>query len=69
MECLFCGDIEKNYKPEPGKDIICSTCVQILVTADQTDLKQAHVKSIDKGQPVTIPTKRAGTYKIILMKH
>jgi hypothetical protein len=35
MECLFCNDLEPNYQPEPGKDFICSQCVQLLLSADQ----------------------------------
>jgi hypothetical protein len=47
--CLFCNGLEKKYKPGPGKFFICSQCVQILLSADQADLKRAHNKAIDKG--------------------
>ena len=48
MECLFCGDFETNYKPDPGTDFICSTCVQLFLGADQKELKTAYKKAIDK---------------------
>ena len=35
--------------PQTENDFICSQCVQMLLTADQQDLKKAHVKAIDKG--------------------
>ena len=47
--CLFCNGQEKNYKPEPNKDFICGSCVQLLLGADQDDLKRAHAKAIKKG--------------------
>ena len=49
--CLFCNGLEKKYKPEPGKFFICSQCVQLLLSADQSDLKRAHRKAIEKGYP------------------
>ena len=49
MPCLFCGSQEKNYKPD--KDFICSRCVQLLLGADQNDLRKAHAKAIEKGYP------------------
>ena len=47
--CLFCSDMEPNYKPETGNDFICSRCVQMLLEADQQDLKRAHTKALEKG--------------------
>jgi hypothetical protein len=49
MCCLFCNGQEKNYKPEPNKDFICGSCVQLLLGAEQDDLKRAHAKAIKKG--------------------
>ncbi len=49
VTCLFCNDLEKNYQPEQGKDFICSHCVQMLISADQADLKRAYTKAIEKG--------------------
>jgi len=49
MSCLFCNGEEKNYKPEPGKDYICSLCVILLGDADQEDLKRALAKAEEKG--------------------
>jgi hypothetical protein len=49
MGCLFCCDPEPNYKPETGNDFICSLCVQILLAADQEDLKRAYGKAIERG--------------------
>ncbi len=43
--CLFCN--EQVYKTDA--DYICGSCVQLLLEADQTDLKQAHAKVIKKG--------------------
>jgi hypothetical protein len=47
--CLFCKDPEKNYKPAPGIEFICSRCVLLLADAGQDDLKQAYAKALDKG--------------------
>ena len=47
--CLFCNETEKNYKPDPDVDFICGICVQLLLRADQNDLKKAYVKAIEKG--------------------
>ena len=47
--CLFCNEPEKNYKPGPDVDFVCGTCVQLLLRADQEDLKKAHAKAIEKG--------------------
>ena len=49
--CLFCNKTEKNYKPDPDVDFICGTCVQLLLRADQEDLKKAHKKALDEGDP------------------
>ena len=47
--CLFCNSPEINYKPQANVDFICSRCVQMLLGADQEDLKRAHTKAIDMG--------------------
>ena len=49
MECLFCGLPEKGYRPDPDKGFICSSCVQILLSADQKDLNRAYFKALEKG--------------------
>ena len=49
MSCLFCNLPEPNYKQDPQVDFICGTCVQLLLRADQEDLKKAYVKAIEKG--------------------
>ena len=49
MNCLFCCDADTDDKPEAGRDLICPLCVQILLAADQKDLRRAHVKAIEKG--------------------
>lgn len=49
MGCLFCGLSEKAYWPDAGKEYICSKFVQLLLSADQEDLYQAHKKAILKG--------------------
>ena len=49
MDCLFCGDLEKNYKPDPGNDFICSLCVQLFTGVSQKELKRAYDKANDKG--------------------
>ncbi|HUT44543.1 MAG TPA: hypothetical protein VMW95_09415 [Desulfobacterales bacterium] len=51
MGCLFCNCQEPNYKPGPDVDFICSSCVQLLLGADQDDLHKAHAKAIEKGYP------------------
>ena len=48
--CLFCNREEgRGYRP--GKDIefVFSRCIQLLLPAEQMDLKRAHTKAIDKG--------------------
>ncbi len=49
--CLFCNRLEKKYKPESDKYFICSRCVQILLSADQAELKRSYSKAIEKGYP------------------
>ena len=49
MGCLFCNKEEKAYKPHDGVDFICSQCVQMLIAADQAELKRAYDKAIEKG--------------------
>ena len=51
MLCLLCNGTDKSYKPEPDKDFICGSCVQLLLRADQDDLKQAYAKAIEKEYP------------------
>ena len=48
-ECLFCNGPEKAYTPSKHFDFVCSTCVQLILNADQDDLKRAHAKAIEKG--------------------
>ena len=62
MGCLFCGNLEKDYKPDPGNDFICSKCVQILLSAGSEGLMQAHELSIEKGC-----TNKAGAIESFLM--
>lgn len=48
--CLFCNREEGHgYRPGKKIDFICSSCVQILLSAEQVHLKRAHKKAIDKG--------------------
>jgi len=49
MNCLFCNDQEKKYKPEANTNSICGSCVQLLFNADQDDLLKAHKKALEKG--------------------
>ena len=49
MNCLFCGGMEKDYKPAKGVDYICSSCVLLLADANQDDLQRAYVKARAKG--------------------
>ena len=51
MRCLFCSGAIKNFRPQAGNDFICSRCVQILLGADQRDLKKAYTKAIACGYP------------------
>ena len=47
--CLFCGRPEKGYKPSKSADFICSMCVQLLLAADQNELKRAYEKAVRLG--------------------
>ncbi|MFH2061063.1 MAG: hypothetical protein ABIJ59_19525 [Pseudomonadota bacterium] len=49
MFCLFCSKPEKTYAPKD--DFICSSCVQMLLVADQEELKRAHALAFEKGYP------------------
>jgi len=49
MVCQFCGFPEPGYRPGADKEFICSTCVLLLVAADQPELKQAYDKALEKG--------------------
>ena len=49
MNCLFCCDADTDDKTEPGKDLICPLCVQMLLAADQKDLRRAYGKAIERG--------------------
>ena len=49
MECSFCNYLEKNYEPDSEKDFICSRCAQVLISAQQEDLRRAYEKAIEKG--------------------
>jgi len=44
--CLFCNCAEISYQPEC--DFICSSCVQMLLNADQDDLHRAYQKAISR---------------------
>jgi hypothetical protein len=48
--CLFCGRPEKGYTPSKSVDFICSVCVQLLLEADQGQLKRAYEKAVRLGQ-------------------
>ena len=45
--CLFCNEQEKSY--QPNVEFICSRCVQLLLRADQADLKKAYQKALNEG--------------------
>jgi hypothetical protein len=47
--CLFCGQPEKSHKPSKSVDFICGRCVQLLLNADQADLKRAYEKALAMG--------------------
>ena len=47
--CLFCGLPEKGYKPSKSVDFICGSCVQLLLDADQGQLKRAYEKAVRLG--------------------
>ena len=47
--CLFCNGKDKKYNPETGIEFICSICVQMLLGADQEDLKTVYTLAIDNG--------------------
>ena len=49
--CLFFSQPEPTPGYKPGKNIefTCSRCVQLLLRADQDDLKRAYAKAIKHG--------------------
>ena len=47
--CLFCNQEEPGYKPSANTDFICSSCVQVLLGAEQLNLRRAHEKAVSKG--------------------
>jgi len=47
--CLFCNQEEPGYKPSLNTDFVCSSCVQVLLGAEQIDLRHAHEKAVSKG--------------------
>ena len=49
MGCLLCNAIEPNLNPNADTYYICSKCVQILLVADQEDLRKAYAQAIEKG--------------------
>jgi hypothetical protein len=49
MNCLFCCDSETDNKPSTGKDLICPLCAQLLLEADQDDLKRSYDRAIERG--------------------
>jgi len=49
MYCLFCNELEKNYRPSKDVEFICGSCVVLLADADQGDLKNAYQKALNKG--------------------
>ena len=48
MCCLFCNGQERNYKPDPGVEFICGTCVQLFLGASEEELSRAYQKALDK---------------------
>jgi len=44
--CLFCGQPEKSCNPSKCVDFICGKCVQLLLAADQDELKRAYGKAV-----------------------
>ena len=61
--CLFCGKPEKGYKPSKSVDFICSVCVQLLLAADQGELRRAYEKAVRLGY-----TGKASAIKTFLME-
>jgi len=47
--CLFCNQEEPDYKSPKNSDFICSSCVQVLLDAEQLHLRRAHEKAVSKG--------------------
>jgi hypothetical protein len=47
--CLFCGQPEKVFKPPMSVDFICGRCVQLLLAADQGQLRRAYEKAVRLG--------------------
>ena len=47
--CLFCNQEEPDYKSSKNADFICSSCVQVLLCAEQLHLRHAHEKAVSEG--------------------
>ena len=47
--CLFCNNPDPKYKSHEKVEFICSQCIQMLLGADQEDLKAVHTLAIDNG--------------------
>ncbi len=47
--CLFCNQEEPGCKPPENTEFICSSCVQVLLSAEQLHLRRAHEKAVSKG--------------------
>jgi hypothetical protein len=47
--CLFCNLQEKGCEPPQSVHFICSRCVQLLLAADQADLRRVHEKAVRLG--------------------
>jgi hypothetical protein len=62
ITCLFCGLPEKGYKPSKSVDFIYGICVQLLLAADQGELRRAYEKAVRLGY-----TRKASAIKTFLI--
>ena len=47
--CLFCNGADSPYRTPPHTDFICSHCIGLLSSADQSDLHRAYLKAIEQN--------------------
>ena len=47
--CLLCDCPDKNYRPAPDVEFVCSQCVIRVVDADEVSIKRAYDTALAKG--------------------
>lgn len=47
--CLFCNGTDNSYRTPPHTEFICSHCISLLSSAEQSDLQRAYRKATQQG--------------------